>query len=109
MAFTAAEAAVRDSEWLERCVALNADQRARLQGALRQLGVACDDARGNFVLARFADEAEADAADAALQGDGIIVRRVTGYGFPEGLRITVGDEVGTGRVIDALTRWKEGA
>ena len=103
----AAEAAVRDPNWARDCAALNADQRARLTGALRQLGLACDDSQTNFVLARFADEGEAATADAALQTEGILVRRVTGYGFPEGLRITVGDEDQTGRVIDALTRWRE--
>lgn len=102
-----AEAAVRDRDWVAGCARRNADQRARLTGALRQLGVACDVSNGNFVLARFAGEAEALAADAALQADGIIVRRVAGYGFPEGLRITVGDEDQTGRVIAALTRWRE--
>lgn len=102
-------AAVRDRDWVRDCVALNADQRARLTGALRQLGLACDDSQTNFVLARFTDEAEAMSADAALQADGIIVRRPTSYGFAEGLRITVGDEAQTGRVIDTLTRWREGA
>lgn len=91
------------------CAKLNAEQRGRLIGALRQLGVACDESHTNFVLARFADEAEAIAADKALQADGILVRRVKGYGFAEGLRITVGDEAQTGRVIDTLTRWRTGA
>ena len=103
----AAEAAVRDQGWVTECADLNAEQRARLTGALRQLGFACDDSFGNFVLARLADEAEAAAADAALQADGILVRRVGSYGFPEGLRITVGDAEQTGRVIDTLTRWRE--
>ncbi|WP_323765672.1 histidinol-phosphate transaminase [Marinovum sp.] len=105
----AAEAAVRDGNWMRDCAALNADQRARLTGALRQMGIACDDSDANFVLARLADEAEAAAADRALQSEGILVRRVTGYGFPEGLRITVGDADQTGRVIAALTRWREGS
>ncbi|MGZ9811192.1 histidinol-phosphate transaminase [Pseudoroseicyclus sp. H15] len=103
----AAEAAVRDRAWVEDCVALNAAQRARLTGALRQLGLAADDSAANFVLARFASAEEAVSADAALQAEGIIVRRVAGYGFPEGLRITVGDEAGTGRVIAALTDWRQ--
>ena len=103
----AAEAAVRDQDWVTECADLNAEQRARLTGALRQLGFACDDSFGNFVLARLADEAEAATADAALQADGILVRRVGSYGFPEGLRITVGDAEQTGRVIDTLTRWRE--
>lgn len=98
----AAEAAVRDTDWLTDCAALNEDQRARLSGALRQLGVACDTSFANFVLARFADSAEADSAEQAFVAAGILVRRVVGYGFPEGLRITVGDAEQTGRVIDCL-------
>ncbi len=103
----AGQAAVRDRSWVSSCADLNRQQRARLTGALRQLGIGCDDSQGNFVLARLSNEAEATAADAALQSDGIIVRRVGGYGFPEGLRITVGDVDQTGRVIAALTRWRE--
>lgn len=103
----AAEAAVRDPDWVRDCAALNAKERARLTGALRQLGLGCDDSEANFVLARFADEAEADAAENALLSEGIIVRRPRSYGFPDALRITVGDSAQTGRVIDALTRWKE--
>ncbi|MDX2484580.1 MAG: histidinol-phosphate transaminase [Pseudodonghicola sp.] len=103
----AAEAAVRDRDWVETCAALNAQQRARLVGALRQLGVACDDSQTNFVLARFANADEAAALDQMFQADGIILRRVAGYGFPEALRITVGDEEQTGRVIATLTKWRE--
>ena len=105
----AAEAAVRSTKWVEDCAALNAEQRARLKGALGQLGIACDASQTNFVLARFADEAEAGSAEAALVNDGILVRAVKGYGFPEGLRITVGDADQTGRVIDSLGRWRAAA
>ncbi|WP_298675408.1 histidinol-phosphate transaminase [uncultured Lentibacter sp.] len=104
----AAQAAVEDANWVPNCTRLNAAQRARLTGALRQLGVACDASHANFVLARFGDEAEAVAVDLALQAEGILVRRVKGYGFPEGLRMTVGDEAQTGRLIAALTKWREG-
>lgn len=106
---SAAEAAVRDQGWVRDCAALNARQRARLSGALRQLGLGCDDSETNFVLARFADASEAALADAALQARGIITRGVASYGFPEGLRITVGDEAGTGQVIEALTDWRAGS
>ncbi|WP_147109114.1 histidinol-phosphate transaminase [Tateyamaria sp. syn59] len=106
VALAAAEAAVRDVQWVEACAELNADQRARLTGALRQLGLACDDSDTNFVLARAASVAEADEAEAALNADGILVRRVGGYGFPEGIRITVGNAEQTGRVIAALTEWR---
>ncbi len=103
----AAEAAVRDPDWVRDCAKLNAEQRTRLTGAMRQLGLACDDSEANFVLVRCADKAEADSAEAAFLAEGIIVRRPISYGFPEGLRITVGNAEQTGRVIDALTRWRE--
>jgi len=104
----AAEAALRDPDWANRCVALNAEQRARLTAALRRLDIACDESHTNFVLARFADEPEAGRAHQALLDAGIIVRRVTGYGFPEGLRMTVGDAAQTGRLIAALEDWRKG-
>ena len=42
---------------------------------------------------------------AALRDDGILVRRVAGYGLPAALRITVGDEDGVTRVLDSLGRF----
>lgn len=102
MQLAAAEAAVQDRAWVDDCARVNAKQRRRLEGALRQMGIACDESHANFVLARFGSEAEATAADAALQAAGILVRRVGGYGFPEGLRITVGNAEETDRVIEAL-------
>ncbi len=102
---TVAEAALRDEGFTEHCRAENARLRDWLRDKLLSLGIACDESHANYVLARFADEVEAGACDAALRADGILVRRVGGYGFPEGLRITVGDEAGCARVIDAITRF----
>ncbi len=101
-ALAGAEAAVRDTVFLESCLRVNADERARLLGGLRQIGIAVDDSHANFVLARFPDEATADAADAHLKVAGIIVRQVKGYKLPEGLRITVGRPEDVTRVLDAL-------
>ncbi|WPY94114.1 histidinol-phosphate transaminase [Limimaricola variabilis] len=104
-----AEAAIRDERFTEHCRAENARLRGWLREQLLGLGIACDESHANYVLARFADEAEAAACDAALRESGILVRRVGGYGFPEGLRITVGDEAGCARVIDAISRFKGAA
>ena len=105
----AAEAAIRDTGFTEHCRTETARLRVWMREKLLALGIACDESHANYVLARFADEAEAAACDAALRADGILVRRVGGYGFPEGLRITVGDEAGCSRVIDAITRFKGAA
>jgi histidinol-phosphate aminotransferase len=109
VALAGAGAAVRDRDFVARCLQDNAEQRARLVAGLRQLGIACDDSAANFVLARFADEQEALAADAHLKTAGILVRLVKGYGFPEALRITVGRAEDTTRVLEALAGFKEAA
>ncbi|MBK4215299.1 histidinol-phosphate transaminase [Paracoccus caeni] len=101
----AAEAAVRDQDFVDMCAALNEQMRDWLHQVLNQMGIGCDVSYANFVLARFANPDEAEAADAALRDAGILVRRVGGYGLPAALRITVGDEEGTSRVVEALRRF----
>ncbi|MEZ5724357.1 MAG: histidinol-phosphate transaminase [Paracoccaceae bacterium] len=101
----AAEAAMRDQSHVARCRADNAKWRAWLQQALTDIGVGCDESHANFVLARFADEATANACDEALKQDGLIVRRVAGYGLPNCLRITVGDEPSCRRVAHVIGRF----
>ena len=108
-ALAGAEAAVKAADWVERCLQVNAAERARLTGGLRQLGIACDESFANFVLARFADPAEAQAADAHLRRQGIIVRHPKSYKLPECLRITVGRPQDNDRVLDALTAFRAGA
>ncbi|MFK7879253.1 histidinol-phosphate transaminase [Roseobacter sp.] len=102
VALAGAEAAVRDRDFVKTCLEENAEQRARLTVGLRQLGIACDTSHTNFVLARFANEAEALNADAHLKAAGILVRLVKGYGFPQALRITVGRSEDMTRVLAAL-------
>jgi histidinol-phosphate aminotransferase len=102
-----AEAAIRDREWAERCRSENARMRGWMQHALAELGVPSDTSSANFILARFASEAEADACEAALRGDGILVRKTKGYKLPNCLRITVGSEADCRRVVTSVTRFKE--
>ncbi len=101
-----AEAAVRDREHVERCREENARMRAWLAEALAEKGVPSDTSTANFILARFADEAEAVACDGFLQAQGLIVRRVAGYGLPHCLRITVGDEASCRRIAHAVGQFK---
>ncbi|MFH5776774.1 histidinol-phosphate transaminase [Paracoccus broussonetiae] len=104
-ALDAAEAAVRDRDHIARCQAENARMRAWLAEALAEKGVASDTSCGNFILARFADTATAQACDAALKAEGLIVRTVEGYGLPHCLRITVGDEASCRRVAHVIGKF----
>ncbi|SDI94773.1 histidinol-phosphate transaminase [Aliiruegeria lutimaris] len=101
-------AAVRDRDWANRCTRENARMRVWLSEQLAALGIPCDTSLANFVLARFADQSEAEAVDLHLKSQGVIVRRVAGYGLPQCLRITVGDEAGCQRVIDGIRTYQEG-
>ena len=107
-ALAAAEAAVRDQGYVDRCRAENARWRAWLAEALAEAGVPSDTSCANFILARFAGPEEAAACDAHLQANGLIVRRVAGYNLPDALRITVGDEEACRRVAAAVAAFKAG-
>lgn len=100
-------AAVRDTGFADWYIAENARLRSWLTEELRALGLPTDDSKTNFVLARFASQEEAEACEAHLRSDGILVRKVGGYGFPDCLRITVGDEPGCARVIASVKAFRE--
>lgn len=101
-ALATAEAAVLDQPYVERCRAENTRMRNWLAEALAEIGVPSDMSTANFILARFADEATATACDEALKAEGLIVRLVKGYGLPNCLRITIGDEPSCRRVAHVI-------
>ena len=101
-----AEAAIRDREYAEKCRMENGRLRVWLSEALAKIGVPSDVSCANFILARFADQAEAEACDDYLQSKGLLVRRVAGYKLPNCLRITVGDEASCRRVVHAVTEYR---
>jgi histidinol-phosphate aminotransferase len=105
-ALAAAEAAIRDRAYTDHCRVENARWRTWLADALAEIGVPSDVSCANFVLARFANQAEAEACDDYLKTQGLIVRRVAGYNLPQCLRITVGDESACRRVVHAVRQFK---
>ncbi|MBV0891766.1 histidinol-phosphate transaminase [Paracoccus sp. Z118] len=105
LALDGALAAMQDREHVERSRSENARLRAWLAAALAERGVPSDASHANFVLARFEGPETAGAADAALKAEGVIVRRVGGYGLPDCLRITIGDEASCRRVAHVLGRF----
>ena len=100
-----AEAAVRDKMHAERSHQENTRLRDWMTEALRELGLAVDPSAANFVLARFHSAVEAKDCHDWLKEEGILVRYVANYGIPEGLRITVGDEASSRRVVHEVGRF----
>ena len=101
-------AAVADAAHLDAARAHNDRWLPWLDERLRGLGLEVVPSVANFTLARFpAAKGGAAAADDHLRGDGIIVRRMEGYGLPEYLRITVGPQAACGAVVESLARFME--
>lgn len=103
-----AEAAMKDQAHVIKTREANTRLRAWLAEALAEHGVPSDTSCANFILARFADAEEAQACDAYLKSQGLIVRQTAGYGLANCLRITVGDESACRQVAHAVGRFKGG-
>jgi histidinol-phosphate aminotransferase len=57
------------------------------------------------LLMHFESADKAEAADAFLTARNIILRRVTAYGLPKALRLSVGTEEANHAVVAALTEF----
>ncbi len=90
IALAAAEAALKDGQWIEQTVERNRRGMQLLENGLQELGIDFIPSRANFLLAHFRNEAA--ACNEYLLKHGVIVRPVANYGLPEYLRISVGTE-----------------
>ncbi|MEQ9109230.1 MAG: histidinol-phosphate transaminase [Rhodospirillaceae bacterium] len=109
-ALAAATAAMRDVDHTRQAQQHNTKMMGVAVQRLRGLGLDVTGECGNFVLPKFSQRPGKTArdADAFLQGEGIIVRRVENYGLPDHLRITLGTEEEVDAVLSALARFMEG-
>ena len=75
------------------------------------LGLDVTPSVANFVLFHFPARSSRTAsdADAYLKSQGVIVRKVGAYGFPNALRMTIGSEADNKRAIAALKSYMNGA
>ena len=83
----------------------------KVSDALNSLGLKVTPSVANFVLFHFPGDAPTMAADADayLKSQGVIVRKVAAYGFPNALRMTIGSESDNLRALDALKSYISGA
>lgn len=108
-ALAAAEAAVQDPTYKNKCRVENAKWRDWLQSELATIGLPSDESFANFIVPHFDSSKAAAEADAYLQTKGLVVRALAGYGMPEYLRITIGDEIACRAVAATLTDFMKGA
>jgi histidinol-phosphate aminotransferase len=99
LALVAAQAALDDTEHVRRTLALNRDGMAYLTREFDRLGVPWVPSSANFILVKVG---KGSRVYEALLRDGVIVRPMDGYGFPEHLRVTIGLPEENERCIRAL-------
>ena len=108
-AIHAGAAAMRDRAFVEAAVEHNLRWSAWLAAELGKLGLTVTPSVANFLLVHFPGEGKtADAADKALLAEGVVVRKVGGYGLPNALRITVGSEEACRRLVEVMTAFMKG-
>lgn len=107
VAIEAGIAAIRDREHLARSIAHNERWLAWLTEEFTALGLRVTPSVGNFLLVHFPDDRKhgAAAADAWLTQRGYVLRAVSGYGFPNALRMSVGLEEANRGVVAALSEF----
>ncbi|MGB7286622.1 MAG: histidinol-phosphate transaminase [Salaquimonas sp.] len=104
LAIAAASAAIADRNHVEKAVAHNNQWVEWLTNELTALGLRVTPSVGNFILIHFPETKGKNAAEADdyLTQRGMILRAVTGYGFPNALRMTIGLEEVNKKVVAAL-------
>ncbi|MEH3118463.1 MAG: histidinol-phosphate transaminase [Methylorubrum populi] len=104
-AIAAGAAAIADEAHVAAAAAHNDAWLAWLTRAVETLGLTATPSVGNFLLVHFSEEPGRTAAeaDAHLTRSGVIVRRVSSYGLPNALRVSVGSEEANRAFVDALT------
>lgn len=104
MAIAAGAAAIRDRDHVDEAVEHNNKWLPWVTSELETLGLEVTPSVANFVLIHFPDENRhnAEAADHYLLSKGFVLRRVAAYGFPNALRMTIGDEEANRGVVAAL-------
>ncbi|MDD9908194.1 MAG: histidinol-phosphate transaminase [Ahrensia sp.] len=97
-----ATAAMRDQKHMRQIVKKTAQIRDGFAQTARKLGITVRNSNTNFLLLQFDDPATADRVDQALRQNGLLLRAMGGYGLPDCLRITIGEQSIMNRVSDVL-------
>ena len=103
----AAAAAIADQNYMRSVCRKTAARRDSFRQKLRDLGLLVPESFTNFLLIGFADSDAAGRADTVLRAKGILMRSMAGYGLPQCLRATIGEEADMTKVGNILAAWKE--
>lgn len=100
LALVAAEAALKDSEYVQKVRYWTMIERNWLAKQFMARGYSVLPSQTNFILVQIGEDAA--KLEAHLFARGAIVRPMGGYGLPDTLRISVGSRVENERLLEAL-------
>lgn len=100
LALLAAEVALDDTEFMQRSVTLNREQKARLQNELTAMKLTVLPSQANFIAVNFGRDAK--PIHQGLLEHGVIVRPMASYDMPQFLRVSIGTEAENGKFLNAL-------
>jgi histidinol-phosphate aminotransferase len=100
-------AALKDKAHIAMAQRHNAEWRPRLAAEIAALGINVVPSQANFLMLDFTPfgPGAAQAADAVLKSEGLILRPLGGYGIPNALRLTIGLEEANRAVVETLTKF----
>lgn len=96
----AARAALKDTAHVTKSREQNAVGKAFLYEVFDDIGLRYVESEGNFIML-YLEQSGADVADALLK-EGVIVRPIEGYGYPNAVRVTIGTQQENEKFIKAL-------
>lgn len=103
LAQAAGIAALRDEEFVQRSLEVNARGRRQVVPALTDMGFDVVGTDANFVMLPMSSESEALEIYEELLRQGIIIRPLAAFGLPHCLRITVGTQEENEALLSALS------
>jgi histidinol-phosphate aminotransferase len=100
---------MRDRAHIAHAVDFNDEWLGWLVAEISKLGLRITPSAGNFLLMHFPENSSktAEDADAFLSARGLILRRVTAYGFPNALRLSVGSKEANHLVVASLKEFMQ--
>lgn len=96
----AARAALKDTDHVKESQRSNAAGKAFLYRAFNDMGLRYIETEGNFIML-YVEPSGAEITDALLK-QGVIVRPMSGYGYPNAVRVTIGTQQENERFIRAV-------
>jgi len=104
LAQAAATAALNDAEFLKRTVNLVHDELEFIYAALDRLEMPYIRSQANFLMIEIGDGQTADEVFEKLLMQGVIVRSMSAYGYPQHIRINIGKHEENIRFLEAFEK-----